>query len=256
MSTTPQQHSQFRGRRSARPLRGSRASALAQLPHNQNTHDQITSPVTGELTSLKQSEGLAGEGANFNLTPSPNPLLLGGGPICLEIGFGSGEHLLEQARRHPGIQFIGVEPFINGVSALLKDLAESDPGNIRIFTDDARFLLKALPDHSIARCFTLFADPWPKKRHHKRRIVNMETLTELARVLTPDGELYLATDDPGLQEWYEEIVPAHPAFTLHPAGGTTYTDRPADWPETRYEQKALENGRVPRYYHATLIGKA
>jgi tRNA (guanine-N7-)-methyltransferase len=123
---------------------------------------------------------------------------------------------------------------------------------VRVFTDDARFLLKALPDHSVERCYILFADPWPKKRHNKRRIVNAETLSDLARALTQNGKLYLATDDPGLAEWYGEVVTAHPAFTLHPAIGDDPQIRPADWPATRYEEKALAKGKAPFYYRLTL----
>ncbi len=136
---------------------------------------------------------------------------------------------------------------------LVKRLEQEGLSNVRVFTEDARFLLKALPDGSIARCFILFADPWPKKRHNKRRIVNPETLTDLARVLRPGGELLLATDDRGLAEWYREAVPAHPSFILHPASGRDPQDRPADWPATRYEQKALDRGRRPFYYGAERI---
>ncbi len=218
LSTETTQFSQFRGRRTARPLRGSRSAALEHgLPKHRIELDDLGAPFAG------------------------------GRPVWLEIGFGSGEHLLAQAARHPDTGFIGCEPFMNGVSALLKGLEETGLTNVSVFTDDARFLLKVLPDRSIARCFVLFADPWPKKRHNKRRIVNPETLDDLARVLAADGEIYLATDDTGLAEWYEEVVTAHSAFTLQPAG-EVIQKRPGDWPGTRYEEKALEKGRLPFYY--------
>jgi tRNA (guanine-N7-)-methyltransferase len=141
------------------------------------------------------------------------------------------------------------------VSALLKGVAETGLTNLRVFTEDARFVLKALPDASLDRCFVLFADPWPKKRHNKRRIINQDTLTDLARVLTPSGEIYLATDDVPLAQWYEEVVAAHPAFIIQPASGPTAQDRPADWPVTRYEEKAVAKGLKPFYYRVGRLKK-
>ncbi len=169
--------------------------------------------------------------------------------VWMEIGFGGGEHLLEQARRHPTMGFIGCEPYRNGLSTLLQGIEAEQLTNIRVFTEDARFLLNALTPESIARCFILFADPWPKKRQAKRRIVNPETLDDMARILVPGGELRLATDSPDLAAWYEDVVPSHPAFSFAPAAETSQI-RPEDWPVTRYEQKALDAHRKPYYYRA------
>ena len=117
--------------------------------------------------------------------------------VWLEVGFGGGEHLAAQAGAHPTVGFIGAEPFINGVASLLKTIDRDGGANIRILMDDARPLLAALRPASIGRAFILFPDPWPKKRHWKRRIVCRAVLDELARVLRPGAELRLATDEIG-----------------------------------------------------------
>ena len=170
--------------------------------------------------------------------------------LWLEIGFGSGEHLLAQAKAHPDSAFIGCEPFVNGIAGLVRDVVREGVTNVRVYDDDARLLLANLPDASVQRCFILFADPWPKARHNRRRIVNPETLDQFARVLTRDGSLHLATDHPDLGQWYVDVVEAHPAFVLRAAGGNDPHARPADWPATRYETKALAAGRSPVYYRA------
>jgi tRNA (guanine-N7-)-methyltransferase len=170
-------------------------------------------------------------------------------PIChevwLEIGFGGGEHLAEQAERHREIGFIGCEVFENGVAKLLGEVERRDLDNIRIFADDARSLLPALPPRSISRVFILFPDPWPKARHHKRRLVAPATLDRLAEIMTDGAELRLATDDPGYQSWMLEHATSHPAFTWTAQRPGDWRDRPDDWPATRYEQKARKAGRTP-----------
>ena len=115
--------------------------------------------------------------------------------LWLEIGFGGGEHLAALAAAHPDVGFLGVEPFINGVAKLLRAIEAGPLVNVRILKDDARLLLEVLPAASLERAYVLFPDPWPKLRHHKRRIVNGRTLADLARVVRPGGELRLATDD-------------------------------------------------------------
>jgi tRNA (guanine-N7-)-methyltransferase len=163
--------------------------------------------------------------------------------IWLEIGFGGGEHLAAQAAQHPDIGFIGCEPFINGVSSLLVLLDENEVQNVRIVTEDARLLLRALPVASIGRAFLLFPDPWPKRRHEGRRFVNPEALDLLARVLADNAEFRVATDHAVLQEWMPERIGEHPAFQLE----ISVTERPEDWAATRYEAKALRAGRRPIY---------
>jgi tRNA (guanine-N7-)-methyltransferase len=167
--------------------------------------------------------------------------------VWLEIGFGGGEHLAEQAERHPAIGFIGSEVFENGIARLVAEIARRDLGNIRIFPDDARLLLDRLPPASLGRVFILFPDPWPKLRHHKRRLVAPATLDRLAVVMRPGAELRLATDDPGYLLWMLEHVTAHPAFAWLARRAADWRARPADWPATRYEEKARAAGRTPTF---------
>jgi tRNA (guanine-N7-)-methyltransferase len=178
-----------------------------------------------------------------------DPAALFGSPraVWLEIGFGGGEHLVEQARRHPEVGVIGCEPFVNGVARALA-LAEAERvHNVRILMDDARLLLPALPDGSLERIFVLFPDPWPKARHHKRRIVNPETVRAFARLLVPGGELRLATDDPGYARWMLAAVLRAGSFEWLAERPGDWRARPADWPPTRYEVKACAAGAHPVY---------
>lgn len=141
--------------------------------------------------------------------------------------------------------FIGCEPFINGVAKLLAEIDVHGLTNVRIVVDDARLLLDALPDGALERIFVLFPDPWPKARHHKRRIVNPATAAAFARLLVEGGELRLATDDPGYQRWMLETILAHSEFAWRAERADDWRSRPSDSPPTRYEEKALAAGRKP-----------
>jgi tRNA (guanine-N7-)-methyltransferase len=167
--------------------------------------------------------------------------------VWLEIGFGGGEHLATLAAAHPEIGFVGCEVFENGIVKLLAEMQRRTLANIRILDDDARLLLAALPESSIDRAFILFPDPWPKQRHHKRRIVSPVTLTELARVMADGAEVRLATDDPGYMRWMLALAPTHPGFEWLVQSPAECRRRPADWPPTRYEAKAIAAGRTPLY---------
>lgn len=174
--------------------------------------------------------------------------------VWLEVGFGGGEHLAAQAAVHPDIGFIGGEPFINGVAHLLIQVeALGLEGNIRIVPDDVRPLLDALPDASIHRAFVLFADPWPKKRHHERRFIGPGNLDRLARILADGAELRLASDDPGLVRWMLWHTWRHPAFRWLVEGPEDWRQRPADQAPTRYEEKAREAGRVPVFLRFSRV---
>jgi tRNA (guanine-N7-)-methyltransferase len=164
-------------------------------------------------------------------------------PIWVEIGFGGGEYLADQAERHPEIGFIGCEVFENGIAKLLARIKRSCIENIRIFTDDGRLLIAALPPASIDRVFILFPDPWPKRRHERRRIVSWEMLDALARVMTDGAELRLATDDRDLLCWMLERAADHPAFEWLARRPCDWRERLPDWPPTRYEEKAQAAGR-------------
>lgn len=167
--------------------------------------------------------------------------------VWLEIGFGGGEHLAWQAVHHPAVGLIGCEPFVNGVARLLSLVAERNLDNVRVLPDDARPLLDRLAPGSIGRAFILFPDPWPKARHHRRRIVSEPVLDRLAAVMREGAELRLATDDMDYLRWMLERLLAHPAFEWMAEGPEDWRARPQDWPATRYEEKALRQGRRPVY---------
>lgn len=177
-----------------------------------------------------------------------DPYALFGKPVddvWLEVGFGSGHHLAWQAEHNRTVGLIGAEPFVNGVAGLMALVDQAALDNVRVLPDDARPLLDALPDASIGRAFVLFADPWPKKRHWERRFIGPANLEKLSRVLKDGAELRLASDDMGLVRWMLEHTVKHPDFEWTARGPRDWRERPADWPPTRYEQKAIEVGRKP-----------
>lgn len=167
--------------------------------------------------------------------------------VWLEIGFGGGEHLAEQAERHPDIGFIGCEPFINGVASLLKHIDEKALTNIRVYDDDVRHLLNLMADDSLDRLFILFPDPWPKTRHHRRRIVKPETIVEFARLLKRGGELRYASDHQGYVTWSLKYLLANPDLKWRACRPGDWQIPPEDWVETRYEQKAKAKGDAAAY---------
>ena len=161
------------------------------------------------------------------------------GGAWLEVGFGAGEHLVWQAEQHPDVGLIGCEPYLNGVAKCLAHIERAGVTNIRLFTDDARLVMAALPDRSLGRVFVLFPDPWPKTRHHKRRLVQRDSLDRLAELMIPGAELRLATDDPSYLSWMVEQACTHSAFHWLALGPADWRQRPPDWPATRYEKKML-----------------
>ena len=162
--------------------------------------------------------------------------------VWLEVGFGAGEHLAAQARAHPGTAMVGCEPYVTGVASLLAIIEREGLTNIRIFDDDARLLLGALPEASIGRVFVLFPDPWPKVRHHKRRFIAPATLDALARVMKDGAELRFATDHMGYIRWTLDHAIRNPAFAWLARGPGDWRRRPQDSFETRYERKAAGQG--------------
>jgi len=168
--------------------------------------------------------------------------------VWLEIGFGGAEHLTWQARANPHVGLIGCEPFADGIVKALSAIEEANLSNVRIHGDDARPLLRWLPAASIARTFILFPDPWPKKRHHKRRLVSPAILAELARVMRPGAELRIATDVGHYARAILLAVNQQQSFRWTAAGPGDWRERGIDWPPTRYEQKALLEGRRCSYF--------
>ncbi|MGH6925187.1 MAG: tRNA (guanosine(46)-N7)-methyltransferase TrmB [Propylenella sp.] len=165
----------------------------------------------------------------------------------LEIGFGGGEHLLHEAKAHPEIGFIGVEPFENGVAKAVTAIARDAIRNVRLYDQDATALLNWLPARSLERIDLLYPDPWPKKRHWKRRFVNAENLDRIARCLALGGIFRFATDVESYAEWTLEAVARNARLALVDDASSDHSQPWPDWPGTRYEAKAIKAGRRAAY---------
>ncbi|MBY0337100.1 MAG: tRNA (guanine(46)-N(7))-methyltransferase TrmB [Acetobacteraceae bacterium] len=172
-------------------------------------------------------------------------------PLWIEAGFGGGEHVLAQIAANPHVSYVASEVFENGLCSLLSRLVPEGgegtaplPPNLRLWAADARHLLAALPRGSVDRLFLMFPDPWPKSRHAKRRFVHPALLPVVANALPAGAEWRIASDDPTYQAWVEEVLEPSPLFD----GVQRARSRPADWPGTRYEAKALAAGRTPIYW--------
>jgi tRNA (guanine-N7-)-methyltransferase len=166
----------------------------------------------------------------------------------LEIGFGGGEHLAWQAAQQPALGLIGCEPFVNGVVAALGHIEAAGLTNVRLWPEPVLPLLEALPAAAFARVFVLFPDPWPKLRHHKRRLIQRPVLDLLARLLVDRGELRIATDDPDYRRWILAEALDHGGFEWTARRPADWRERPPDWPPTRYERKARTAGRDPVFF--------
>lgn len=169
-------------------------------------------------------------------------------PFWLEVGFGGGEHLLHQARGNPDVNFLGCEPFFEGVARALEEVTENNIGNVRLFADDARKVIDALPDGSVDRLFILFPDPWRKTRHHKRRFIGPANLPRLSRILADGAEFRAFTDHQDYGRWILWHVTRHPDFEWLAEDAADWLVPPDDYVTTRYEQKAREQGRKPVYF--------
>ncbi|WP_417832060.1 tRNA (guanosine(46)-N7)-methyltransferase TrmB [Terasakiella sp.] len=164
--------------------------------------------------------------------------------VWFEIGFGGGEHAAAQIANNPDVGMIACEPFMNGVASLLVHIDNQNlQERVRILDDDARSLLDSLPDSSLDRMFLLFPDPWRKKRHAKRRFIGHENLELVARVLKSGGEFRVASDHMPYIDWTLEHLSNHSDFEWICDGPQDWRIRPNDWPPTRYEQKALKQGK-------------
>lgn len=199
---------------------------------------------------LKDLEEIGLEDVGWDENPERRELnlgeIFGARPVWLEVGFGGGEHMVHQAVANPGVGIIGAEPYINGVAMLLGKIRKAGAENIRVHPGDARDLMDVLPDASAAKAFLLYPDPWPKAKHHRRRFVTPEHLEPLYRVLAPGAEFRIATDIPDyVRQALEEVPKAGFEWLAECADDWR---RPwDDWISTRYEQKALREGRVPHY---------
>lgn len=167
--------------------------------------------------------------------------------VWLEIGFGGGEHLARQASAHPHIGFIGAEAYVNGIAKLLAAVEDHGLDNVRVYDGDARELLQDFGAAGLGRVFLLFPDPWPKRRHHKRRIVAPDVVGHLHRILRPGGLFRFASDSGDYVAWTLAHLHRHGGFEWLAESARDWRERPPDWPETRYEAKARAQGRAPMF---------
>jgi tRNA (guanine-N7-)-methyltransferase len=187
---------------------------------------------------------------SWDVNPDRNPIdlsdVFGDKDVWLEIGFGGGEHMVHMAGLNPQIGLVGCEPFVNGVAMLLGKIRKADVDNLAVHPGDVRDLFDVLPAQSISKVFLNYPDPWPKKRHHRRRFVTQEHLVPLHRVMQQGAELRVATDIKDyVRQTLEEIPKA--GFEWLAQGPTDWREPWDDWISTRYEQKALREDRTPHY---------
>jgi tRNA (guanine-N7-)-methyltransferase len=173
----------------------------------------------------------------------PHPVEL----VRIEVGFGGGEHMVAEAERHPRTGFIGCEPFVNGMAKALAQIEARHIANIRVHFGDASDLIAWLPSASLSRIDLLYPDPWPKKRHWKRRFIQPASVAEFARILHPRGELRFATDWPDYAAWTLERLNASPAFAWTAERADDWRQPWPGFTSTRYEAKAKREGRAPCY---------
>ena len=184
--------------------------------------------------------------------------------ICLEIGFGDGQHIFGQAQKNPDNGYVGVEVFQNGVANLLTLISGVKDGaklpekidalaypvhNIRIYDDDVRLLFSKIPDNFFDKVFLLFPDPWPKKKHAGRRFVNPDNLKEVARILKKGGLFRIATDHPIYKRHVLRTMYQNKDFIWTAKCGNDWKHEPEDWVKTKYQQKAIREGRRPVFFN-------
>lgn len=204
----------FYGRRKGRPLRVRKSHLMETL-----------------LLQLALPEGEAACDPAILATYQPVRML--------EIGFGGGEHLAAQAAAHPTVSFIGAEAFVNGVASFLDHADAMNLQNVRVYPHDVRPFLRLMPPGFFQKIFMLFPDPWRKKRHYERRLIQQDSVRWIHDLLAVGGQFVIASDHADYQEWIQEHLDHFTGFK----NILKVWKRPADWPETRYEQKARAAGR-------------
>ena len=222
------------GRKLGRPLNTSRQAAL----------DDVLPQVAIDDALLSEKGDLAPSSLfNFNFQQ-----------CWFEIGFGAGEHLSALMRRHPENAWIGAEPFINGMSSFVKDIADDPKDNIRVHMDDAMMVANSLEDNSLDGMYVLNPDPWHKKRHYKRRMIQQDNLDCFARVLKPGGQLVMSTDVPDLADWMVTQASIHDAFEWEAKTANNWRVPPEGWVHTAYEGKLAKNADQMVYLFFTCKG--
>lgn len=214
------------GRRKGKPLSARRADLMASRLPSLAIDTMTTAPA--DLTKLFEAPVSA---------------------VCLEIGFGGGEHLIHEAKEYPERGFIGVEPFLNGMAKAVASIADLGLGNIRLYSKDAAELLDWLPAASLQRVDLLYPDPWPKKRHRKRRFVSPQNLDRIARVLVGGGDFRVASDIESYIAWTLLHCQRHVEFEWTAARADDWRLPYKNWLGTRYEAKAIAAARTPTYLH-------
>ena len=165
----------------------------------------------------------------------------------LEIGFGSGENLLHQINKYHKINFIGCEPYINGLASLVCNIKEKDYDRVKLFNDDVNILLRRLPNKSVNNLFVLFPDPWPKMRHHKRRLIKPVIIEIFSRILDKGAKVFIATDDMNYMKNILISFINNKNFNWLISKPSDLFERPNILVKTRYENKALNKGIRPAY---------
>ncbi|MET3842489.1 tRNA (guanosine(46)-N7)-methyltransferase TrmB [Bradyrhizobium sp. OAE829] len=224
-------HGSFFGRRKGHKLRIHQADLIDNLlPH---LALDIGTPAPDDLTDIFESKPDA---------------------VRLEIGFGGGEHLIAEAQAFPDIGFIGCEPYVNGMAKILTQIEAHNIGNIRLYAGDAAELLAWAPPRSLARIDLIHPDPWPKRRHWKRRFVQDATVAAMARIIKSNGEFRFVSDIDDYCAWTLAHLLRSPDFSW-------MAERAADWREpwagytmTRYGRKAEREGRVAAYLRFRRVG--
>jgi tRNA (guanine-N7-)-methyltransferase len=218
----PKRRRSLYGRSKGKPLRSHQAQLVAEL-----------------LPTLEvNAERLAQGAPLFDFAPRE---------LWLEIGFGGAEHLIAQAQAHPDVGLIGCEPFLNGVAKALAAIERSGVNNVRLRAGDARPLIEATPDAALSRVFILYPDPWPKRRHNRRRVVSRQTVAELARAARPGATVRFATDIDDYAGWTLARFLDSPHFRWLAEDAEDWRRSWNDWSPTRYEAKAKIAGRTPVY---------
>jgi len=165
----------------------------------------------------------------------------------LEIGFGHGEHVAGLMRRESQTGFLGAEPFINGMGSFTQNIKDDPLDNIRVIMDDGMIIARSLTPASLDGIYILNPDPWHKKRHHKRRLINHTTLDVLATILKPNADLVLTTDVTDLANWMCTHTVNHPAFTWTAKSKDDWQVPPQDWITTKYELKGAKGAKRMSY---------
>jgi tRNA (guanine-N7-)-methyltransferase len=213
----------FFGRRKGHPLRAHQASLFDTLLPRLAI--DVTKPAPNDLRTLFENVD----------------------EVRVESGFGGGEHLIAEAERHPRTGFIGIEPFVNGMAKALAAIDERKLQNIRLHHGDATDVLAWLPPASLVRFDLLYPDPWPKRRHWKRRFVQHKSVAEIARTVRPGGEFRFASDIPDYVAWTLMRLMRSPDFAWTAERADDWRQPWTGWSGTRYEAKAKREGRVPCY---------